>query len=325
MIDCLFLFLINVIIFFFLDSVAKNLNCYDTPSKSRRIHKEKVAKIGGFLILANIIIFYIISFKSVFLFKDNLSFIIGVILFFFLGYIDDKIDINANLKLLLQTTFLLLLIFFNNELIISSFYISIFNKKILLGQFGIFFTILCYLLFINAFNMLDGINLSAGTYALILLIFLYSYQNNVIFIVIGISLLFFLIKNYQNKLFLGNNGSYLLGFILSFYFIHSNKIKIISVEEIFLAMIIPGLDMLRLYVQRIYNKKNPFKADLNHLHHLILRNNSYNKTIFYLFSIFSLPIFINFFINEIERFCLILFIVLFYFYFIFQLSKQKKA
>ena len=325
MIDYLFLFLINVIIFFFLDSVAKNLNCYDTPSKSRRIHKEKVAKIGGFLILANIIIFYIISFKSVFLFKDNLSFIIGAILFFLLGYIDDKIDINANLKLLFQTTFLLFLIFFNNELIISSFYISIFNKKILLGQFSIFFTILCYLLFINAFNMLDGINLSAGTYALILLIFLYSYQNNVIFIVIGISLLFFLIKNYQNKLFLGNNGSYLLGFILSFYFIHSNKIKIISVEEIFLAMIIPGLDMLRLYVQRIYNKKNPFKADLNHLHHLLLRNNSYNKTIFYLFSIFSLPIFINFFINEIERFCLILFIVLFYFYFIFQLSKQKKG
>ena len=325
MIDYLFLFLINVIFFFFLDSVAKNLNCYDTPSKSRRIHKEKVAKIGGFLILANIIIFYIISFKSVFLFKDNFSFIIGAILFFLLGYIDDKIDINANLKLLFQTTFLLFLIFFNNELIISSFYISIFNKKILLGQFSIFFTILCYLLFINAFNMLDGINLSAGNYALILLIFLYSYQNNVIFIVIGISLLFFLIKNYQNKLFLGNNGSYLLGFILSFYFIHSNKIKIISVEEIFLAMIIPGLDMLRLYVQRIYNKKNPFKADLNHLHHLLLRNNSYNKTIFYLFSIFSLPIFINFFINEIERFCLILFIVLFYFYFIFQLSKQKKG
>jgi UDP-GlcNAc:undecaprenyl-phosphate GlcNAc-1-phosphate transferase len=323
MIDFLFLFIVNIIFFFFLESIGRNLDCYDIPSKSRRIHKEKVAKIGGFLILANIIVFYIISSKSIFLLKDNLSFIIGASLFFLLGYIDDKLDINANLKLFFQTTFLLLLIFLNNELIISSFYISIFNKKILLGHFSIFFTILCYLLFINAFNMLDGINLSAGIYALILLIFLYSYQNNVIFIVMGISLLFFLIKNYQNKLFLGNNGSYLLGFIFSFYFIHSNRIKIISVEEIFLAMIIPGLDMLRLYVQRICNKKNPFKADLNHLHHLLLRNNSYNKTIFYLFLIFSLPIFINFFINEIERFFLILFIVLFYFYYIFQLSKKN--
>ena len=35
-------------------------------------------------------------------------------------------------------------------------------------------------------------------------------------------------------------------------------------------MAVPGLDMFRLFLERILNKKNPFKADSNHLHHLIL-------------------------------------------------------
>ena len=32
---------------------------------------------------------------------------------------------------------------------------------------------------------------------------------------------------------------------------------------------VPGIDMLRLFMTRIYNRKNPFKGDLNHLHHLL--------------------------------------------------------
>ena len=143
--------------------------------------------------------------------------------------------------------------------------------------------------------MLDGINLSAGIYSLLLLVFLYLQKNNIIFIVLIASLIFFLIKNYQNKLFLGNNGSTLLGFIFSYFFIDLNRTKNISVEEIFLVMIIPGLDMFRLYIQRIYNKKNPFKADLNHLHHILLKKFNYNKAITYLSLILFIPFVLNFF------------------------------
>lgn len=176
--------------------------------------------------------------------------------FFLLGYFDDKHDFNAYSKFFFQIIFLFLLLMFSKNFSINNFYIAFIDKKILLGHFNIFFTILCCLLFINAFNMLDGINLSAGIYTLLLLFFLYLHQNNIIFVVLMSSIIFFLIKNYQNELFLGNNGSYLLGFILSFFFINLSKTKFISVEEIFLVMIIPGLDMLRLYIQRIYNKKS---------------------------------------------------------------------
>jgi len=324
MIEFTFLFIINLfIIFFFYNPLVRILNCYDHPNNLRKIHKKKIAKVGGFLIIFNILIFYAISFNNTVILKEDIFFILGCVLFFLLGYFDDKIDINAYLKFFFQITFLLLLIIFNNDLSINNINISFLNKKILLGEFSIFFTILCYLLFINAFNMLDGINISAAVYAILLLFFLYLHQNNIIFIVLIISLLFFLIKNYQNKLFLGNNGSYLLGFILSFFFIDLNITKVISVEEIFLAMIIPGLDMLRLYIQRIYNKKNPFKADLNHLHHILLKKFSYYKAVIYLLLILCIPIFLNYFFEVSKKIYLIIFITILYVSLIIYLLKKK--
>ena len=323
MIEFFFLFLINLFItFLFFSPIVKVLNCYDHPNYLRKIHKKKISKVGGFLIIFNIIIFYTISSYSMIILKEDFFFIIGCILFFLLGYFDDKNDFNAYLKFFFQIIFLFLLVIFNKNFSINNFYIAFLDKKILLGQFDIFFTILCCLLFINAFNMLDGINLSAGIYTLLLLVFLYLHQNSIIFIVLMSSIIFFLIKNYQNKLFLGNNGSYLLGFILSFFFINLNSTKVISVEEIILPMIIPGLDMLRLYVQRVYNKKNPFKADLNHLHHLLLKKFSYNKAINYLLLILSLPIFLSFFVSSSKKIYLIGFIIFFYFSVIVHLLKK---
>ncbi len=325
MIEFLFPLLINLFFIFFFKSLARILNCYDYPTHHRKIHTNKIANFGGFLIIVNIIIFYAISYKIAVVSKVDIFFIIGSILFFLLGYFDDKLDIKAYLKFFFQINFILFLVIFNNDLLINNIYISFLDKKILLGQFSIFFTIFCYLLFINAFNMLDGINLSAGIYSLLLLVFLYLQQNNIIFIVLITSIIFFLIKNYQNKLFLGNNGSTLLGFIFSYFFIDLNKTKVISVEEIFLVMIIPGLDMLRLYVQRIYNKKNPFKADLDHLHHILLKKFNYNKAIIYLSLILFTPFFLNFFFNNSKKIYLIIFIIFSYYGLIFYLLKKNRA
>ena len=80
--------------------------------------------------------------------------------------------------------------------------------------------------------------------------------------------------------------------------------------------------MLRLYVQRVYNKKNPFKADLNHLHHLLLKKFSYNKAINYLLLILSLPIFLSFFVSSSKKIYLIGFIIFFYFSVIVHLIKK---
>ena len=85
------------------------------------------------------------------------------------------------------------------------------------------------------------------------------------------SLILFMFKNFQSKSFLGDNGCYILSFIIGIFIIDIYKFEKIYSDQIFLLMMIPGIDMLRLFIIRILNKKNPFSGDKNHLHHILLR------------------------------------------------------
>ena len=67
------------------------------------------------------------------------------------------------------------------------------------------------------------------------------------------------------------------------------------VEEIFLYMLIPGIDMIRLAVLRILNNKSPMEGDNNHIHHLLLRRFNYKKSVIIIFINFSPIIIFNFF------------------------------
>jgi UDP-N-acetylmuramyl pentapeptide phosphotransferase/UDP-N-acetylglucosamine-1-phosphate transferase len=76
--------------------------------------------------------------------------------------------------------------------------------------------ILCILLYLNAFNMFDGINLQASLYSInIFLIFILKGIFLDISLVMILSLLFFSYLNFKNKCFLGNNGSLLIAFVIS--------------------------------------------------------------------------------------------------------------
>jgi UDP-GlcNAc:undecaprenyl-phosphate/decaprenyl-phosphate GlcNAc-1-phosphate transferase len=93
--------------------------------------------------------------------------------------------------------------------------------------------------------------------------------------------------NYKNFMFMGNSGTLMLSVIFSILFIHfyNNSIVFNYCEEIFLIMLIPGIDMLRVFIIRIIKNKNPFTADREHIHHLLskilLSNNQVQLVIFF--------------------------------------------
>ena len=101
----------------------------------------------------------------------------------------------------------------------------------------------------------------------------------------------FFFNIFKGKYFLGNSGSLIIGALIAFSTIkayNSNFIGNNSAEDIFILFLIPGVDMLRLFTQRIIKRKNPFEADRSHLHHLLIKKFSLQKILLgYFFIIVS--------------------------------------
>jgi len=291
----------NLIILIFLLKNKINI-LLDKPDNIRKLHKENTPLLGGVIIIINIVILNIIYFtelnnlyfteeffKS---YKEVISFFLIAYSIFFTGLIDDKVKINANVKFIILLILIFIALIIDNDLIIRNIRVSFYHKNIPLENFSIPFSILCYLLFINAFNMFDGINLQSGFYSIIVFVYLLIILNNSNYIlyVFLLSIITFSILNAQERIFLGDNGSLTTAYIISYFLVKSYNNNIIEFsDDIFIVMMIPGFEIFRLFFTRTINGKNPFSADRNHIHHILLKKNSYKKTITTLVVLIMIP------------------------------------
>ena len=323
-----FLTLINCIFLLFFNFIEKKINIFDYPNK-KKIHSKKISSLGGVIFLLNIIIYLIYinffqssSFSNIFGFTSNISnivFIISILFLFFLGIIDDKIDLAASIRFLFLVVIIGINLSINQEMNISIIKLS-FYDSFSINSYSFFWTMLCFLLLINAFNFFDGINLQIS--GLIFAFCLFFIIKNIFynfFIVIIIANLFFTYLNYRSKTFLGNNGSFFLPFIFGALFISAyNNSNDIYSDEIVILMLVPGMDLLRLFFQRILKKKNPLKGDKEHIHHYLMKNYSNNLSAF----IIQLMIWVPFIIFQLFGSFLLSFIIQFSSY-ILIISKYK--
>ena len=276
----IFLIFINLIIYFNITRLSKIISIYDFPDKDRKLHETPISNIGGVIIFLNILIIYLFHY-----FDDNqiftqkffqfqyqyVSFFLLSIPIFLMGIIDDKINLRANTKLAFLLIILTLAIWIDPDLQIKKINFSFLEEDIELKRFSVLFSLFCLIIFINAINMIDGIDLLVGTYLLflILLIILRS-DIDYLLILISIGLINFLFLNYKRKLFMGDNGSIYCAYLVGYLFIKSvNYDNAFYSDEIFLAMMIPGLDLVRVALIRMSKRRSPFSSDRFHLHHLI--------------------------------------------------------
>jgi len=280
--------LINFLISYFYKSIVNIYKLYDKPDSKRKLHKKKVPLLGGLFLVFNLLliifinILYPATLESNFFQNINnyFSFFFITLLFYFLGFLDDKFKLSANLKLIIMIVLLSFAFLIDRDILLKNLYFNYFNYNLNLSYYSYFFTVLCFLLFINAFNMLDGINGQVPTYFLfIMLIFLSKAILIYPVLIFAIYVLFFLKLNLKNQTFLGDSGSLPLAFIVCYIFIKSYNLGYkLSVEEIFLIMSVPGYELLRLAITRLLNKKHPFEGDNFHMHHLILEKKGFLKT-----------------------------------------------
>ena len=270
----LIIFIINK----FRYKISNITKLFDYPDNIRKFHSKKTPLLGGIIIY---LIFFILNINI--FFQDTLTNNQIIILIcssccFFIGLADDKINISYKKKFLYLIIVFIIFINLSSDFQIKEIYFLTFKKKIALGIFSVPLTILCLLLLINALNLIDGID---GLCIMVIIIFIIcigiSFKNftiNSYILIMSLVIIFFL--NMKKNIFLGDSGTLFLGCWIGMDLIHNynfflkNKINFPS-EIIFIITMIPGIDMLRVFLVRLINKKNPFKADRNHLHHILLR------------------------------------------------------
>ena len=284
MINDFYLIIIIFLIHFILNKNNKIIfNNYflDIPNVSRKIHKKPTYLIGGHFIFISYSVFLLFSFDYSLNHKFVFFFIFSCI--FLIGILDDLKDLKPIVKLGLVLIIYLVLIYFDNDYLLKKIYFETFDKSLNFGIYSYPVSILCVLLLINAINLIDGINGLAMMVFIIIYLFLHYFLNVAFNIFIFIFYLFIFFNIYKGKYFLGNSGSLIIGALIAFSTIkayNSNFTQNNSAEDIVILFLIPGIDMFRLFVQRIVKRKNPFEADGSHLHHHLIKKFSLQKILF---------------------------------------------
>ena len=300
--------LLNFYFLIFFDKIKILHNIIDTPDDKRKFHKKPTPLAGGIILFANIILYAFLCFVNEnllineIIFKDFFEFklfIISCISFFIIGLYDDKYNIKPFIKFTLLFVTTLLLLYFDPNLRIIEIKLSFLDKNINSLNYSIIFTLFCIVVFINSFNMFDGINLQASTYSFFLIIIFMIYMNtSIFFIILLIFIISFKYLNFKNKTFLGDSGSLLISFIISYIFIKLYNENIINYsDDIFIYMLIPGIDMIRLFFVRILMNRSPFSDDRMHIHHLLLSKLTYSKSLIVINLLILFPISLKYFVD----------------------------
>lgn len=314
-------------------------NGFIAHPNDRTIHADKFPHSGGLSFALPIILFetVLLIFKSNHL--DNVQFrnlILGSLLILITGLLDDRKNISARHKFILQVIIVSLMYFLGNRITNLT---NPFGPELELGLLSFPFTLFWYLIIINAMNLIDGMDgLAAGITIIVcgvLTIAGFKYQNfNVILpsILLLSGCLGFLRYNfYPASIFMGDTGSLFIGFQLAtISIIGVGQLKGVTAMTLLIpvtVLFIPIFDTLSAITRRIKKKKNIFHADKEHIHHRLLDIGFSQRMVFiitvfitFLFSLISLGYMFN--SKKIMIVLLILIAVVLGFSFYYLLKKE---
>ncbi|HEY2727526.1 MAG TPA: MraY family glycosyltransferase [Parafilimonas sp.] len=270
--------------------LAHQNKIYDIPDE-RKTHNYPVSSLGGIAIFSGLILSMLLvsDFNN---YNAELQYYIAAFfVIFILGLIDDIFILKAWKKTLGQLAVATVLTLKGGLLVT--------NLHGFLGMYALthtesvyisFFTII---LLINAFNLLDGVDGLAASIGLVSCLFfgVFFLTNNVLpYAVLAFSiagtLLAFLMYNFPPaKIFMGDSGSTLIGLIcsmLAIKFVENPAIQLnlsgyATPAIAFGFLLIPLMDVLRVFALRIAKGKSPLAPDRSHFHHL-LQNKGFSHT-----------------------------------------------
>ena len=268
---------------------------FDMPD-SRKVHQIPVPRLGGisFFPVILIALCFILGVRFYCGYpienlpaNEFLFFAVGGMMLFLVGVADDLVGVGYRYKFLVQILAALLIVWpgewFNT--LGGLFGIDELPKAI-----GVLFTLFVVVYITNAINLMEGIDgLASGLSCISLFVLglicmvegdeLYALLA---FSTFGVIVPFWFYNVFGNakrghKLFMGDTGSLILGYIISLLVIHLSRADSAEVAGhsnmvlAFSTLIVPLFDVVRVVMHRLREKKNPFLPDKNHFHHKLLR------------------------------------------------------
>ena len=277
MIESLLIFFWSMLISMFsiptIISVAHSKRILDQPD-FRKAHRSDTPQLGGLAIFAGFMTGVAIFGQMSIGIQQLLA---GSLIIFFVGVKDDINGVSVFKKFFVQVLAAGIVLFYA-DIRITSFQglFGIYDLDIGLSYAFTFLVILCVT---NAINLIDGVNGLAGTVVIIISLTFgaYFYMNAedsyafVSFALAGAMLGFLRYNMFSAKVFMGDTGALVSGFIISILAIHFIELKTISSAPAMSLgiLFIPIFDTIRVFAIRVYNGVSPFMPDRKHIHHYL--------------------------------------------------------
>lgn len=257
---------------------ARKIGLVDRPD-ARKQHRGSIPLIGGLCFFLGTLVGlsylgYIDGFVT--------SLLAGGVMIVAAGTLDDASSLSVTSRLLVEAGAAGLVIF------MSGIYVHdlgeiIGTRHIDIGLFGIPFTIIAVIGLINAFNMMDGIDGLAASMAMVCIGAILLFDESpwsapgvmLMLQVLFAALIPYLLVNMGwpdgRKVFMGDAGSTLIGFILAWSLIYMSHAKVghLNPPDVLWCVALPVMDTLAVMYRRLRAGGSPFRADRQHLHHLL--------------------------------------------------------
>ncbi|MBQ5814616.1 MAG: undecaprenyl/decaprenyl-phosphate alpha-N-acetylglucosaminyl 1-phosphate transferase [Flavobacteriales bacterium] len=279
--------------------IAFEKKLFDIPD-ARKIHTGIVPRLGGVTFYPVFVLVFMMAFAGICFWHSNVKEIIstdviaecamlicGMTIIFLIGIGDDLVGVSNKKKFLGQIAAAMFIP-------LSGFWINnwygLFGVNELPVWVGMPFTVFVTVLITNAINLIDGLDgLASGLCAIAFVgvggvffldgVWLYAL---ICAIMLGNVLVFFVYNVFgstlrRTKIFMGDTGSLMLGYVLSFILIRyvfcEHTIQAGDEGKFMIALsliFVPIFDVLRVMIVRVRKGVSPFLPDKNHLHHKFL-------------------------------------------------------
>jgi UDP-GlcNAc:undecaprenyl-phosphate GlcNAc-1-phosphate transferase len=260
---------------------ARRFGMVDHPG-GRKDHVGSIPVIGGLAIFLAVLVSYL-AFETG-MSRATVAFVGCALLMVAVGQLDDHRDLHWSWRIGAQSVAALVMIYVAGVEATNLHDVFGFTGSNI-GLFSVPFTVFIVVGVINALNMSDGVDGLAGTLSLVSLMLFTGfalYAGDIMLaerlLALGAAVVGFLLWNFRlpwqprARVFLGNGGSMLLGFVIAWASVRLTQNPVHPVSPVLgpWTLALPLIDCVSLMFRRWREGRSPFSADRHHMHHMLL-------------------------------------------------------